>query len=86
MTRNIFNVKGFSKLTISMHSVAFNLKAVAKASACVHNVLCACFLVNVLNYAQISLAEYTIESSKVVIMCAFGAHAFKDLGRSQLAS
>jgi len=33
-----------------------------------------------------SLAEYTIESSKVVIMCAFGAHAFKDLGRSQLAS
>ena len=27
---------------IRMHSVAFNLKAVAKASACVHNVLCAC--------------------------------------------
>ena len=45
-----------------------------------------CFLVGACNYAQISLAEYTIESSKAVLMCAFGAHAFTDLARSQLAS
>ena len=57
-----------------MHSVAFNLKLVAKASTCMHNVSCACFLANACNYEQISLAEYTIESSKAVLMWVLLVH------------